>query len=330
MKKIYLLILAFISFQIKAQYTITSASNPVIGDIETFIDPDTTGVFMGSSGIGQTWNYSGIVFSPTAAIYSGTYVSSASVPNNSLYPTSNIAENWGGNYDMYSNSSGAIIFNGNAVSTSSNCFVYNNPCAILNLPFSYGSSCPDTYSYTQGTTILNGTVNTTGDGTGTLILPSISVPNVLKIKAVHHQIVNIGAGTFTIDTQISRYYASVNKFFILSIQSTTTSTSSSLSIDKYVDVNTNFVTGINTSKIPDLFRVFPNPISKGDLFLNGLEHSKDYRIELYNTLGQTVIDIITKDVVENYKVDVSELNKGVYYLKISSLNSTKTQKIIIE
>ena len=61
MKKIYILLcVIFLFHENKAQHTLTAAFNPVGGDIESYINLDTAGLFLGSSGPSQIWNYTGI------------------------------------------------------------------------------------------------------------------------------------------------------------------------------------------------------------------------------------------------------------------------------
>ncbi len=95
MKKFYILILFSIcSFFSKAQYTLTSATNPVIGDVEKTWPVDTTGIssYTASSGTGQSWVYTMLAISPTAAAVSNSYVAVSSAPNSAAFPGANLAK----------------------------------------------------------------------------------------------------------------------------------------------------------------------------------------------------------------------------------------------
>src|ERR1700740_966445 len=119
MKKIYILFcITFLLQEYKAQHTLTAVFNPVIGDVDSRITLDTSGLFLGSSGTSQIWNYTGIS-TGTNAPGSSTYVAMSLVPNNSLYPTGTIAidEGVGGIYYVYNNTSSKVEWLGAAQPT---------------------------------------------------------------------------------------------------------------------------------------------------------------------------------------------------------------------
>ena len=71
------------------------------------------------------------------------------------------------------------------------------------------------------------------------------------------------------------------------------------------------------------FKMFPNPI-KGNVLK--FEYSKDSSIEIFDVLGKKVFnDTINSN--KNY-IDVSNLNKGIYIIKITSNNTSLSKKLI--
>jgi hypothetical protein len=83
-------------------------------------------------------------------------------------------------------------------------------------------------------------------------------------------------------------------------------------------------TAISETGISNNFFLYPNPTS-GILYLQS-----DYAVidlELYNALGQLLRSELKTSIK---KVDLSDLNKGLYYIKIVSGNSTEIFKIIRE
>ena len=324
MKKLYILLcILFLFGQNKAQHTLTAAFNPAIGDIESYIALDTTaGVFLGSSGISQTWNYTSIS-TGTNTPYSYTYVPISSVINNSLYPTGTIAGRYGvGGYDkVYNNTSSQIEFLGFAQPTASNCQVYSDPAIFYSLPFSYGSSSSDTYTYTSWSGTYTGTIITTGDGTGTLQLPSGNYSNILKITLWFYD------GGFT--SVEDRFYSTLSKFPLLTISSGTIGAS----VYKSGQINILVAASVKETEYNSAFNVFPNPVSNGELFIsNANSFTGRMTIEIINVLGQSVntFSLENQSGTESKKINVSDLTKGIYYLRISSKEVTKTQKIIIE
>lgn len=321
MKKIYVLVfILFLFLENKAQHSLTAAFNPSIGDIESYIEIDTAGLSLGTSGISQIWNYTGIS-TGTNTSFSYTYVPMSSVINNSLYPTGTIAMRYGvGGYDkVYNNTSSQIEFLGFAQPTASNCQVYSDPAIFYSLPFSYGSSSSDTYSYTSWTGTYTGTIITTGDGTGTLQLPSGNYSNILKVTVNYY-------GAVTSVEQ--RFYSALSKFPLLTVSSYTVGAS----IYKGGMINSLVATSIKKLDCQNVFSVFPNPITNGELFLKseGIEPVK--KIEITNVLGQVVYNRPSDEMNETNtkRIDVSVFQKGIYFLNVSNSKGMITKKIIIE
>ncbi len=319
MKKIYILFFAVLFLQNRAQHTLTAAFNPIIGDIDSRIGLDTTGLLLGSSGASQTWNYTSIS-TGTNTPFSYTYVPMSSVINNSLYPTGTLARRIGvGGYDdVYNNTSLKVEYLGFAQPTASNCQVYSDPAIFYSLPFTYGSSSTDTYSYTSWTGTYTGTIITTGDGTGTLQLPSGTYSNILKITILYPSFPSIE----------NRFYSALSKFPLLTVSSTTMGTT----IYKGGQINTLVSTSIMRSDYENTADVFPNPVTNGELFVSTTPSLEKTTIEIYNVLGQQVKTILfeSQNGRESKKINVSDMAKGIYYLRISNKEMTETQKIIIE
>ncbi|WP_299113728.1 T9SS type A sorting domain-containing protein [uncultured Winogradskyella sp.] len=84
------------------------------------------------------------------------------------------------------------------------------------------------------------------------------------------------------------------------------------------------VLGIDDNTIETQFRVYPNPV-KDKLYLSGSALEQEYTVSLFDVLGKRVVT--QKDV--NY-IDVSQLRRGVYFLKIRIDDTTLKKKIIIQ
>lgn len=321
MRKIYVLALMILFLQHKGQHTLTAAFNPIVGDIETAIGLDSAGLFLGSSGTSQIWNYSGISTGTNTAT-GFTYVPMSSVTHNSLYPSGTIARRFGtGVLDyIFNNTSSKIEYLGTAQPTASNCQVAIDPVIQFTLPFTYGSSNSDTYSISGWMGTQSGTVITVGDGTGTLQLPSGNYTNILKITIYDYQ------SSYT--SIENRYYSPLSKFPLLSI--TTVTISSNVFVGGHI--NTLVSTSLKEYVKEEAFNVFPNPIANGTLFLNTTNNEPINQVEIINVLGQKVLQYSAEQLnnVEIKKIDVSTLQKGVYYVNIQNDKTVTTKKIIIE
>lgn len=339
MRKIYLFIfLSSCSFFTKAQYTITSSDNPVPGDVQSFIDIDSTGLSLGSSGTSQTWNYSTVIINGNPLVTS-TFVPMSSVPNNFAFPGGTIGIDEGfGNYGVMSNTTAKFEYLGYANAVLSNCWMYSDPLKPYSLPFTYGSTSPDSYLLIQPTNTTVGTFTTTGDGTGTLALPTATISNVLKLRYLQYESDTTSTGSilnFTIT--MDQFRASVSKFPLLEVQTSTmivtTGTNVSTTYNKNGRIySVYYPLGINGNENVQAFKVFPNPVSNGELFFSTIPSLGKITIEINNVLGQVVKTILFENQSgsEPKRINTSELSKGIYYLRVNSKEASKTQKIIIE
>jgi len=339
MKKIFFLILFSISaFCIKAQYTITATSNPIPGDIQSYIILDTVGLQLGSSGVSQTWNYANVNVFPYPPI-TATYVALSSVPNNTMFPSGTIGvDEGGGNFGVLSNNTTKFEYLGYATATASNCWAYTDPFKPYVFPFAYGFTTTDNYLLYQPTNITVGSFTTYGDGTGTLALPTATIANVLKLKYVQYESDTNSTGsiqTFTII--MDQYHSAANKFPLLEVrtftETVTTGTNVTTTYYKFGRIFTSYYPlGIETKEKISAFNLFPNPVTNGELFISGMNSPDKTTIEIYNVLGQTVktVFIENQSGTETKKINVSGLAKGIYYVRFTNKTAIKTQKIIIE
>lgn len=338
MKKFYTLLLICITgFSSKAQYTITSASNPVVGDVEYYNQLDSVGLFHGSSGTGQTWNYTSVSIS-TLATLPTTYVATSSIPNNFLFPGATIGTNDGfGSYNVYSNNATKIEILGFAAASASNCLLYSNPIKLYSLPFTYGTVSPDNFAFSATGYTVTGTFTNTGDGTGTLQLPSGTFPNVLKQKIVLYETVNYGSGVDTYTLIESRYYSATSKFPLLVVDTQTATTVSGTTTTSYYkggQINGALVTGITeqNKEFTD-FTIFPNPNSNGNVNLVfSLQANEDCELIVFNSLGQNVKTITYSSLsagIINKNIDLSELESGIYYLKLRAGKEEQAKRLTI-
>ncbi len=96
------------------------------------------------------------------------------------------------------------------------------------------------------------------------------------------------------------------------------------------EYNTN-VLSVEEFEAEKVFAIFPNPAdneimiqSTSNVLKNGAS------IQLFDMLGRIVKDDKFDSSLEQEKVDVSNLNEGVYLLKIASENFSTTKKIVIK
>ena len=73
--------------------------------------------------------------------------------------------------------------------------------------------------------------------------------------------------------------------------------------------------------------MYPNP-STGTLYIVNSSLSKETsQVQVLNAIGQTVLE---ETITSNYKnIDLSKLNNGVYFVKITSDKQSVTQRVVL-
>ena len=83
--------------------------------------------------------------------------------------------------------------------------------------------------------------------------------------------------------------------------------------------------GTNTFNSTLALKIYPNPVSNGKFYIDSITNlEKD--VTIYNTLGQQVLQ--AKTVTE--AINVSNLNKGTYFVKITEAGISATKKLVIQ
>ncbi len=328
MKKLLFIYLIALCPIIKAQYTLTSSIKPAVGDIQSSMSIDTTGLVFGTSGTNQIWNFPW-VNAQTSSVYSSTFMPLSSTSYSTCFSNATIVKYDGTTYGFY-NTATTIDYLGSVSGTS--CNVLQNSNSFVTFPFSYGSNYSDTYVDNFNGLNTSGTVTTSGDATGTLNIPNFSFNNVLRVKVVTH-IVFSGSLSGTIDQVTYDYFSSNSKFYLLSLSSQT-SVISGTTISKFGSVNASFSTGIKENLNPVSFSIYPNPSSLGEIYLlfqNNLNEKTD--IFFVNSIGQTIKTVSLKEInYQNPVVSIStvDMSPGIYFMKVKTDKGESIKKIILQ
>lgn len=334
-------------FNASAQYITNNCNTiPAYGDslTGTTIQYDTTGVTPGVAGANITWNYATLTVD-TTSVLSHYYFDPATTPGASNFPSANLADLTPvGVYSYYQYSPDSVIYLGNYVA-SVNCEIAWDPQKSLICPFAYGNSFSDNFTrYRCGSGAYSHTYSTrqtTYDGYGTLILPSTTFNNVVRIKIE--------------DTTIDSTFLSNNSFL-----STTTTIGTTY---MWVDVNTSqavfmclyyniitynysykLIAAPTYSHIPDVVTsvqpafaeeqsvvsIYPNPCNTSTTIeINDNFRNKNYDFILYDVLGREIKNY--KIINHKSKIERGDLPGGMYFYKVNGKDETiGTGKLLIE
>lgn len=329
MKKIYLLLISGLFLSTTKSQTLTATGcNPVVG--QTY-DRVFTGAFsQGSAGTNQTWNISSL----TGTNSSANVVTVGSTPNGSNHPLANLSFEEGTNYTYMKTSSTAFQMYGIEVSIS---FVYSNPEDLLRFPFSYPNTYTDTWAaiFTSGVTFnRKGSTTVTADGTGTLITPSGTYTNVLRLHSVqtYSDSADLGGTPYIITYNNDQYfwYKDGIHFPLASTYNLTSSASSPSTGGYYTDVQVGI---LENEFLAKNLSVIPNPARNNISVSYSLEKNSQVTISILNSIGEEVlINQTFENLIGNHllNIDISTLKKGIYFIRILANEELATKKLIIQ
>jgi hypothetical protein len=310
--------LLLLSFSSRAQPNITGTGvNPVIG--ETITEHRTTFHSPGTSGVNQTWNFASWASTATVILQ---VVNPTVTTYGSSFPNANTAFTTVGSASAayYKYSSTAMQ---NYGSYSSVVIAYSNPEDLLRYPFSYNNTYTDTWTaqYVNSTYTFyrKGSSTVTADGYGTLITPSGTFTNVLRVHLVQTYQDSAYLGTPYIVTYSNdeyMWYKEGMHYQLASTYNLIPSVGNSMSGSTWTDASSGIE---NLSDIISSCKLYPNPASDKLNIEMKLENNQDMEINLYNSMGQKLTAYkVPEAAFGEYlqQINVEQLPKGVYFAEI--------------
>lgn len=331
MKKTYsLLFFLLVSYFSFAQPVCNNAGNYEIGEVFQFQNCDATNLWDGTNGINQTWNFSNLLPIPADTI-TLRIVHTSSTPFDSLYAGTAMVEYYSdGRYYFFNKTATDNYYTGMVDVNNNITMFYDNTNRIAHRPLNQITNITDNYNehftYQTYNLVGSGTTTITGMGYGTLILPNDTFYNVLKVKTTQIQVdtiiqfSNIATNTFV----TWAWYDTVHKAPLFRIDSL----DNPVSTDKYASYYlSEWTVGVNdVVQGQNDFSIYPNPASH-NLTLHPL---KPGIISIINPLGQTVFQEKIDEGVISKTINIECLNKGIYFLKLTTESEQYSQKLLVE
>ncbi len=82
---------------------------------------------------------------------------------------------------------------------------------------------------------------------------------------------------------------------------------------------------------PSAISIYPNPSTgKINLSIASSGLSKNYNLAVYNIFGQNVYSKSNSEIVSVSEIDLSNLAKGVYFIRVSDGTAVYTRKVLIQ
>ncbi len=314
-----LLLFSFVIFVIttNAQPVLTSAnSNPIAGEGFKWISASNVST-PGNAGANQLWDFSTLVANLSISTYD-TVINANNAPSSSSYPYANIAfyNPNHSTYSFYKKSSDSLTYYGiRGMSWTNN---NTDPEKILSYPFSYDSTFSDNiYTNTNSAGTLGYSTESftrLADGYGTLLLPTGTFSNVLRIKTTGYFYSNSNSYNYT------TYY-----FYLPGIHQPILKLSESTSSSYFTEFLKMIVTGKSETNVSlNKIKLFPNPATNNIT----IETSLTASIEILNPQGQLLKYV--KEVNNSININISTFAKGLYIIKLKTAEGMNINKFTKE
>lgn len=232
-----------------------------------------------------------------------------------------------------------VIVHGFVFEELSNDFVIQydeDPLISLTFPMSQGDTYTDDIQGTAivpvaGEVAISGSASITADGSGTLKIAGTDYANVLRVHTIEvsEGIILGSPATITRDSYV--YYQPDMEDMPIFIHARVEAVLGAGGTFGFTavyskDAVTDFV-GIEENEVEDIsLSVYPNPVTGNFTTITTEEGTTS--LTVLNTLGQVVTTINNPNVTEN--LDVSDLERGVYFVQVMKGAATKTKKFIVK
>jgi len=316
--------------------TLTSSTNPVIGDSHLIYSTDSFNV--GSGGASATWDFSTLPINATDTLY---YSACSASPYCSDFPGTTVYAHQPGNpASVYNNTSAGAISLAGEYSTGP--VAYTNYEDMLRYPFTYNSTFVDSFAATfvSGGNTYNrkGASTVTADGYGTLILPNGTYTNALRVYMTEDYsdstvISGIPFGYSYLTYTYIWYVPNARQGLLFQSQTTTSLGTVTPKRAQFTDQTPASIAALSTNNLQSggtSLLLYPNPVSD--------ELNIDFSLENAGHVRISVIDIVGREVAiitdANFNAGKQHLNfatmtlrKGMYIVKMQSDKETSIRKI---
>jgi hypothetical protein len=346
MKKTLLLATLISSYSFAQTVIMDQSNEPAIGDLKTMYTCDSlTDPLEATTGNGVTWDYTQLVgINGTRNLI---VIDPATSPYSSIYTNSTKGYSIEGSLTNFYNStsterqSQGFIFEEPSFGTVIAHFDVNEQKTV-SYPFANGDSFTDNFSGNLSFT-FNGLAQNpscTGrsyasiDGQGTLLLPSsTTIENVIRYKIVDTVFTQVSfvipLDVVFIRTQYE-YYDLTNDnmpvftYSFVSIKQANSATPLATQTAVLSSVQPILTAGLDTKKEIN-FAVYPNP-SEGKITIAGNLNNSSAIIT--DMRGRAIK--VAKNISTGQQIDLTDLQRGSYFITIETDGKRTTQKLILQ
>jgi len=320
-----------------AQPIITGATNnPVAGDKFLFHLCDTAGITPGASGAAVTWDFSSAHNTTNATI---SFVSCAPTPYCDSFAGANLATDMlGGDYG-YIKTSAAGLDNLGEMGAGGH-LRYSKPYRTIAYPLAYNTLTVDTAVWTTGDSPLDTMAyrhftlvdSNFCDGYGTVILPTGTVNNVLRVRVISTVTDSTwhapSAGLWEKEEYIY-YYALGFRYPLVELIYIIEPAPFRLNQVWYATQAASSVQQQNTHPAAS---VYPNPAGDVTHIRFSTTNAGHTSVVLTSVTGNVVYTVPSQTIIDGdneIAVPVASMPSGLYLCKVQSPESTAVCKVVV-
>jgi hypothetical protein len=320
MNKLNLPLLSFFYLffaSIYAQPTLNNSVFPIIGDVSEYgYLSSGQNILPGNSGENITWDFSNLVLDLSTTTIS--YLEPSTTPYFNSFPEANMAIFYSNNQIEYTKKTADSMIHQGQYITGIDYQLYSNTRLDLKVPLNLGESFTDDFAtnFTNPSgdyIVRTGTIESTFDGYGTLILPEQTIPNCIRIKTTKYSHDIVGSSTVDYYDTLYHWYSPNIRNYLLHYNSFTVSGTHY----SFGYLRGNF--HLNLDEINDQnFEITISPNPSTELITISIFNVEDSKKTCYifDASGRVMKELTLTE--SNSIVDISELKAGIYFVRIGN------------
>jgi hypothetical protein len=78
------------------------------------------------------------------------------------------------------------------------------------------------------------------------------------------------------------------------------------------------------------FSIYPNPTSSNTTVVLSGNNSTNYSVEVIDMTGKVIYSIVNNGEVSTSELELNGISKGVYFVKVNTLQGTKMKQLVIQ
>ena len=291
------------------------------GNVIQMVNCYSSGIVAGATGAGVVWNFSTLTAS-------GGYSTTTILHDTStLFYTSNLMELMpDGTTDYVLENSSNTYING-VYDPGTGYTTYYDNYDISKRPFIFDTAYVDSYYINTPATNTYGTgvLTETGDSYGTLILPTGTFTNVLRIRKLQEEIDTTGT-TYLYTISVSYLWFDNSHAAPLLRMDSVSNIARQTQDVMYLSMPAGIKNIANNQN--NYSSYFDN---SGGLVVNGFEPDQNYVVTLYNIIGNKMFTANVSTTRNSQRFDVTRtLDAGIYLVSIISKNTSSDYPTVIK